>query len=667
MCAEDACDDLLVGDQKHTFGALCFNGSCQMMDEYAGTAGSDMFLTWHVFGDPSLLARTKTPQAMLVQHDGTILIGQTSYEVRVVGVPGALCALYGDGILYGSVVTDALGTAMILLDPLPTMPMTLSLTVSAYNKIPTIEPVEVLPPSGPYVTYEGSAVADVDEGDGDGLCEAGETVLMTIRLKNVGIAPATGVTAVLTGNDPYVEIQDGTQSYGDIPAGEIVQSGAPYRIVIAPGTPDNHVVDLDLAIHANEGDWNRGFPMVVTAPILGYATHAVDDAPPWGNGTGWVAPGEVIRISLTLRNTGHANAVHPVATLIPGDPMIQILSGTAECAGIPAGAQEMLTPFEVLVSPACPSPSVLTLSASVVDDFGLSGSIDFQVAVGGFVDDCELNRGWTLGASNDTATTGLWVLADPNGTTYNGSVVQPEDDHTAAPGVSCFVTGNGSVGGTAGEADLDGGRTTLTSPTFDLHAVSGATVSYWVWYTNDLGNNPGQDTWAVQITSDGTNWVDLERTLSSTNAFVERSFAIETFVPLTDQVQVRFIADDQAPNSLIEALVDDFMITVQEPTVDAPEVPARLEYALDPLLPNPARAGAVIRFTMPRDESASVSIYDVAGRLIRNVAEGPQSAGTHRVHWDRRNLSGHPVVSGVYFVRMKAPGFTQVRTVTLLD
>ncbi len=206
---------------------------------------------------------------MIVQHDGTILIGQPSYEVRVLGISGALCALYGDGILYGSVLTDALGTAIIPLNPLPTMPMTLSLTVTAYNKLPTIEPVEVLPPSGPYVTYEGSAIADVDEGDGDGLCEAGETAMMTIRLKNVGIAPATGVTAVLTGTDPYVEIQEETQSFGDIPAGGIAQSSAPYRIVIAPGTPDNHVVDLDLAIHANEGDWSRGFSMVVTAPIPG--------------------------------------------------------------------------------------------------------------------------------------------------------------------------------------------------------------------------------------------------------------------------------------------------------------------------------------------------------------------------------------------------------------
>ena len=35
------------------FGTLCFAGSCSMMDVY-GSGGVDMFLTWHLFGDPSV-------------------------------------------------------------------------------------------------------------------------------------------------------------------------------------------------------------------------------------------------------------------------------------------------------------------------------------------------------------------------------------------------------------------------------------------------------------------------------------------------------------------------------------------------------------------------------------------------------------------------------------
>ena len=39
------------------YGTLCYAGSCSMMDSYGATSGSsgaNMYLTWHVFGDPSL-------------------------------------------------------------------------------------------------------------------------------------------------------------------------------------------------------------------------------------------------------------------------------------------------------------------------------------------------------------------------------------------------------------------------------------------------------------------------------------------------------------------------------------------------------------------------------------------------------------------------------------
>jgi hypothetical protein len=53
MCAQDESVDLLVSEAYFSFGALCFAGSCQMMDEYGG-GGIEMFNTWHVFGDPAV-------------------------------------------------------------------------------------------------------------------------------------------------------------------------------------------------------------------------------------------------------------------------------------------------------------------------------------------------------------------------------------------------------------------------------------------------------------------------------------------------------------------------------------------------------------------------------------------------------------------------------------
>ncbi len=53
MTAQDEIIDQFAAEAYSSFGALCFAGSCKMMDDY-GSQGEDMFNTWHVFGDPSL-------------------------------------------------------------------------------------------------------------------------------------------------------------------------------------------------------------------------------------------------------------------------------------------------------------------------------------------------------------------------------------------------------------------------------------------------------------------------------------------------------------------------------------------------------------------------------------------------------------------------------------
>ena len=81
----------------------------------------------------------------------------------------------------------------------------------------------------------------------------------------------------------------------------------------------------------------------------------------------------------------------------------------------------------------------------------------------------------------DAATSGAWNRMDPQATVYNDVVIQPEDDHTVALGVACFVT-DGNSGSAAGDYDVDGGCTTLLSPIFDLSTADMAFVTYWRWY-----------------------------------------------------------------------------------------------------------------------------------------------------------------------------------------
>jgi len=106
------------------------------------------------------------------------------------------------------------------------------------------------------------------------------------------------------------------------------------------------------------------------------------------------------------------------------------------------------------------------------------------------VDDLETDLGWTAGASGDTATSGIWTLGDPNGT-----IAQPEDDHTPNGGTNCWFTGQASSGAAAGTNDVDGGHTTLVTPLIDLADVAEAVIGYWRWYDNSSGAAPCSSRW----------------------------------------------------------------------------------------------------------------------------------------------------------------------------
>ncbi len=176
-----------------------------------------------------------------------------------------------------------------------------------------------------------------------------------------------------------------------------------------------------------------------------------------------------------------------------------------------------------------------------------------------FFDDVEIELGWTAGVPGDTATTGIWERVNPIGT-----AAQPEDDHTPDPGVFAWVTGQGTVGGSVGENDVDDGETTLLSPIFNAAGLSDPFVSYWRWYSNNQVGPP-DDTFLVDLSNDGgVTWTSLE-VLGPTGpdtvgGWIQHSSRISDFVLPTSQMQLRFVAQDENASSIIEAAVDDVQV-----------------------------------------------------------------------------------------------------------
>ena len=99
--------------------------------------------------------------------------------------------------------------------------------------------------------------------------------------------------------------------------------------------------------------------------------------------------------------------------------------------------------------------------------------------------------------------------------------------------------------------------------------------------------------------------------------------------------------------------------------VDDPKTPA--QFALYRSVPNPLRSGTEIAYDVPLDGGeVRLTVYDVAGRRVRTLADGPQTAGRKSATWDGRDDRGNIVGSGVYYCRLEAPGYEQNIKITVL-
>lgn len=234
------------------------------------------------------------------------------------------------------------------------------------------------------------------------------------------------------------------------------------------------------------------------------------------------------------------------------------------------------------VFPSLPCGSTIEFFLSAESTEGVEQSSPFAapsstfsalVSAGSIVlvdDPVETNSGWTVGMTGDNATTGLWTRVNPNGT-----AAQPEDDHSPS-GTFCWVTGQGSAGGGVGDADVDGGRTTLRTPGYDLTSATDPRISYWRWYSNTAGAAPNADTFRVDI-SNGGPWVNAETVgpagSETSGGWFFHEIRVLDYVALSANVQLRFVAEDVGSGSIIEAAVDDLLVS----DIDCPVCPADLD------------------------------------------------------------------------------------------
>ena len=99
--------------------------------------------------------------------------------------------------------------------------------------------------------------------------------------------------------------------------------------------------------------------------------------------------------------------------------------------------------------------------------------------------------------------------------------------------------------------------------------------------------------------------------------------------------------------------------TGAEAVTDAADLPAA--FALHGNYPNPFNPTTQIAFDLPEQTDVRLTVYDVLGRRVRVLVDGPVAAGRHTFAFDARDLP-----SGTYVYRLDAGSFTQTRMMLLV-
>jgi len=138
-----------------------------------------------------------------------------------------------------------------------------------------------------------------------------------------------------------------------------------------------------------------------------------------------------------------------------------------------------------------------------------------------------------------------------------------------------------------------------------------------------------------------------------------------------------FDANGDAVHEVIESLTfeaDLVQGNVQTPVIfttaladDDEEGALPKRFALVQVRPNPFNPSTTLEYDVPANGGrVAIRIYDVAGRLVKSLVDGAQTAGRQTVTWGGRNDRDQALATGIYFVRMTAPGYEKTRKVLMV-
>ena len=381
-------------EDNYHFAAAAVRGKMQQYNTFPNHRSGNVrkyFHTYNMLGDPELEIRTAIPKIINVSHPLSLTHGINHIQAIVTDdmeqpVEGTYVTLVKGSSDEEEVFevgrTDSFGNISLTFDA--STAGTMYLTVSGRNLYP-YQGTVMLTRGELAVGHESHAIDDdnsgYSSGDGDGIANPGETIELSVDLKNFSDdQTAYDVNVVLDPIDTELAtVYDADRSFGDIGAGEIVSTETPFVIRIDPHAQDGDEIWLKTtATDSNDDSWESLVEIPVEAPKF----RVISVSFPGGNGR--LDPGETLDMVLTLENIGSVDAEGVTATVATMDDYTTIETERGIFGSIPAGGSgnNSLNPMVISSDPGTFDGRRLNLILHTATSSGAQSSVPLTVTIG---------------------------------------------------------------------------------------------------------------------------------------------------------------------------------------------------------------------------------------------------------------------------------------------
>ncbi len=371
------------------------------------------FYDCNVLADAALDIWTDEPENFSVNYNNTIPVGTASIDISVSKTSGAVenfsCVFYQDSVVKGMAQTDSLGNATITFySPIDT-PGNATLTVCGKNSFPQHLPVTIIPTTGAFVLLDEFSVVDENNQ-----ADYNDEFSLEIVAINMGTIDASGVSATISTNDPYLIISDSIFELGNINAGDTITAHEVFQIETASFIPDQHLALIEVVFEDDsKTTWNSNFQLLLNAPDLALTFEnadvnsfpvftsvpptetAIDDnytynisvEMPDGNLNAIPDPGETIILQYRLKNTGHSKIENLFSFIESQDDNITIINDSLFVDLLLPNADKDLN-FLVKVKENANIGEVFTLNLTTLSD-PYDATLNFTLNIGLVIEDWE--------------------------------------------------------------------------------------------------------------------------------------------------------------------------------------------------------------------------------------------------------------------------------------